>query len=238
MSLQGSLKDMAVADLIQHNCQDHKTAEMLIENAGQEATLFFKDGQVVHASLNGQNGEEVVFQILTWNDGTFILETGSEAPLETITRSWSSLLLEGARRLDEGQLEQTKITEASKMTQKLDDILKELSGEISGYISSAVVGMDGLNLADHSKSAKSNPETIGAQMALLVRLVDTSTGKMGAGTVEDNLLTTDNAHILLRFLPGKNYFLGVTIDRKAGNLGNLRLMSKLYTDRIAKAMPR
>ena len=124
------------------------------------------------------------------------------------------------------------------MAQKLNDILKELSGEVSGYLASVVVGMDGLSVADHTKSAKSNPETISAQMALLFKLVDTSTGKMNAGAVEDNLLTTDSAHILMRFLPSKDYFLGVAVDRKAGNLGNLRLMSKLFTDRIAKAMPR
>lgn len=124
------------------------------------------------------------------------------------------------------------------MAQKLNDILKELSEEISGYYASTVVGMDGLSLADHSKSAKSNAETTSAQLALLFKLVDTSAGKMNAGTVEDNLLTTDNAYVLMRFLPGKSYFLGVAIDRKAGNLGNLRLMSKIYTDRIARAMPR
>lgn len=238
MSMQGNLKDMAVADLIQHNCQDNKTAKMLIRNAGQEAALFFKEGQIVHAALNGHEGEEVVFQILTWNEGTFILETGNEAPTKTITRSWSSLLLEGARRLDEGQLGQTKVTEVSQMAQKLNDILKELSGEVSGYLASAVVGMDGLSVADHTKSAKSNPETISAQLALLFKLVDTSTMKMNAGAVEDNLLTTDSAHVLMRFLPSKDYFLGVAIDRKSGNLGNLRLMSKLYADRIAKAMPK
>ncbi len=238
MSMQGNLKDMAVADLIQHNCQDYKTAKMLIRNAGQEAVLFIKEGQVVHAALNGYEGEEVVFQILAWNEGAFILETGIEAPTKTITRSWSSLLMEGARRLDEGQLEQTKVTEASQMAQKLNDVLRELSGEVSGYLASAVVGMDGLSVADHTKSAKSNPETISAQLALLFKLVDTSAVKMNAGTVEDNLLTTDSAHVLTRFLPGKDYFLGVAIDRKAGNLGNLRLMSKLYADRIAKAMPK
>ncbi len=124
------------------------------------------------------------------------------------------------------------------MAQKLNDVLRELSGEVSGYLASAVVGMDGLSVADHTKSAKSNPETISAQLALLFKLVDTSAVKMNAGTVEDNLLTTDSAHVLTRFLPGKDYFLGVAIDRKAGNLGNLRLMSKLYADRIAKAMPK
>ncbi len=238
MSMQGVLADMAVADLIQHNCQDRKTARAIIRNSDQEAAVFFRDGQVVHASLDGQQGEEVIFQLLAWKDGSFILETGIEAPAETVTRNWSGLLLEGARRLDEGELEQSEIMEVSQMAPKLNDILKELSGEVAGYLSSAVVGMDGLAIADHTKSVKSNPEATSAQLALLFKLVDTSTGKMNAGTVEDTLLTTDNAHVLMRFLPGKEYFLGVAIDRKGGNLGNLRLMSKLYADRVAKAMPK
>lgn len=238
MSMQGSLEDMSVADLIQHNCQDRKTAQILIRSNGQEALLFFKDGHVVHAALNGHEGEEVIFQILAWNEGVFNLETGIESPAETITRSWSSLLLEGTHRLDESQINQIQTTEVAQMAQKINDILKELSGEVSGYLASVVVGMDGLSVADHMKSAKTTAETISAQMALLFKLVDTSTGKMNAGAVEDNLLTTDSAHLLTRFLPGKAYFLGIAVDRKTGNLGNLRLMSKLYADRIAKAMPR
>ena len=31
MVMQGDLQHMAVADLIQHNCQDHKTAKLVIE---------------------------------------------------------------------------------------------------------------------------------------------------------------------------------------------------------------
>lgn len=238
MSMRGSLKDMAVADLIQHNCQDGKTAKIVIQDANEEAALFFKGGRLVHASLDEHQGEEVVFQILNWNEGTFVLEADVESPIETIERSWSSLLLEGARRLDENKLEQTHVMEVSLMAQKLNDILKELSGEVSGYLASVVVGMDGIGLADNAKSAKSNPEAISAQLALLFKLVDTSIAKMNAGIVEDNLLTTDNAFVLMRFLPNKDYFLGIAVDRKSGNLGNLRLMGKLYTERVAKAMPK
>jgi hypothetical protein len=41
----------------------------------------------------------------------------------------------------------------------------------------------------------------------------------------------------MRFLPGKEYYLSITTDRKTGNLGNLRLMSKMYTEQLSKAMP-
>jgi hypothetical protein len=42
----------------------------------------------------------------------------------------------------------------------------------------------------------------------------------------------------MRYLPGKQYYVGVIADKKTGNLGNLRLISKLYCGRLAKAMPK
>jgi len=237
MALQGNLKDMSVADIIQHNCQDRKTAQVVLHNGDQNAALYFKDGHVVHATSDGIEGEEIIFQILAWNEGTFNLESGIEAPSESITRSWTGLLMEGARLLDESELEQPEKMEVNPMAQKMDEVLKELSGEVAGYMASVVVGMDGLSIAEHTKTAKIHPETTSAQMAMLLKLVDTSTSKLGAGSLEDDLLTTENAHVLMCYLPKKEYFLGIAVDRKNGNLGNLRLMSKLYTDRIVKAMP-
>jgi len=74
-------------------------------------------------------------------------------------------------------------------------------------------------------------------MAMLLKLVSGSTDKLGAGNLEDNLTTTENAYILMRFLPGKQYFLGISTERKTANLGNMRLMSKMFVERLAKAMP-
>lgn len=50
MAMQGNLHVMTVADLIQHNCQDRKTARIVIEHNGDQGLLFFRDGAVVHAA--------------------------------------------------------------------------------------------------------------------------------------------------------------------------------------------
>lgn len=246
MGMQGNLKDMAVADLVQHNCQDRRTTALTIQHADQQVVLYFKDGNISHAVLDDVEGEEVVYRILGWEEGTFNLETGVEPPKVSVTRSWSGLLLEGARRLDESQevvkdreIRPTEMdqTEVTQMTQKLDDVLKELSGEVAGYVASAVVGMDGLSIAQHAKG-KVDPEAVSAQLTLLFKLVDTSVTKLGSGVLEDDLLTTQNSYLLMRYLPDKQYFLGMAVDRKTGNLGNMRLMSKMYVDRLNKVMPR
>lgn len=239
MGMQGNLRDMTVADLIQHNCQDRKVARLTIRHLGEEAQLFFKDGNILHATLGDIQGEEVIYRTLAWEEGTFILEPDLAPPATSIQRSWSGLLIAGAQRLDEDQIQvEQSFSEEPEVKQmaQLDDLLKQMSGEVNGFVATAVVGMDGLSVAQFVKG-KANPDAISAQMALLFKLVDTSITKLNAGSVEDNLVTTEAAYILMRYLPDKHYFLGIAADRKGGSLGNLRLMSKMYTDRVAKAMP-
>jgi predicted regulator of Ras-like GTPase activity (Roadblock/LC7/MglB family) len=258
--MKGNLHDMGIADLIQHNCQDRKTAQVSIQHDGRQAVLFFRDGEVVHAGLEDRVGEEVVYEILKWEDGTFETENSAPPPKTTIHTNWSGLLLEGARRLDEratpashsvpeeraspvSQSVPEERTEVHAMATSLESILKEMGGEITGFLAGVVAGMDGINLASHAKSTKVDTEAISAQMTMLFKLVDTSTAKLAEVQeqtieVEDNLLTTEGAYVLMRYLPGKQYYVGVIADRKGGNLGNLRLISKLYGDRLAKAMPK
>jgi predicted regulator of Ras-like GTPase activity (Roadblock/LC7/MglB family) len=307
MGIQGNLRDMALADLIQHTCQDRRTAQLQIRHAGAEANLFFKDGNLVHAQSGADTGEEVVYRILQWTDGGFTLETGVEPPTASIARGWSSLLLEGARRLDETSQDAPGVrtdpsTQAEvKPMANFEEILAELGNEVTGYLGSALIGTDGIPVATHPPLVKFDPrgprppgapggpplpgrpggpggpggpppgfgpggpggpppgfgpggpggpggpppgmpqevaEAIAAQMTMLLKLVETSTAKINVGDIEDNLTTTDFAYVLMRFLPGRKYFLGLTVDRHAGNLGNMRLISKMYANRIGQLLPR
>jgi predicted regulator of Ras-like GTPase activity (Roadblock/LC7/MglB family) len=121
--------------------------------------------------------------------------------------------------------------------ENLDDILKEIRTQVTGFIACALVDLDGLNIASNSISSDMNPETISAQMSVLLRLVKVSVEKMDVGAIEDNLTTTDDAYILMRFLPGQKYYLSIAAFKKTANLGNMRLFSKIYSERLAKAMP-
>jgi predicted regulator of Ras-like GTPase activity (Roadblock/LC7/MglB family) len=242
--MHGTLTDMALPDLIQHNCMEEKTARLILSRGNQTATIYFEKGELTHAEYGKWQGEEAIYQVIGWEDGDFDLEMGISSPKSTITLNWSGVLLEGVRRLDEQMLEPDSTwnlaneTGIEPMAQKIEDILKEMAGEITGHISSTVVGMDALNIAIYT-SEKVDTDLVSAQMTLLMKLVDTSIAKIDATALfQDNLLTTKNAYLLMYYLPNKQHFLGIIADRKTAILGNLRLMAKIYSERIAKAMPR
>lgn len=148
MGLQGSLRDMSVADIIQVNCQDKKTASATLSSNGREAIIYFKDGAVIHAISDQTIGEEVIYKVLSWDEGEFSLEVGAESPEVTIKRNWSGLLLEGAKRLDE--LSQTKPTETVIIEENTGDKGEKLKNTLNQFIKAipcvelaAIVGIDG-----------------------------------------------------------------------------------------------
>jgi len=242
--MQGKLSDMTAIDLIQHNCMEQKTVRLTINNIDQTAVVFFQGGNMTHAICGSIEGEEAIYQLISWEDGDFMLDAGITSPVNTITHNWSGILLEGARRLDEQNWEPDPDANQSielgiePMAIKIEGILKELGSEITGHIASTVVGMDALTIASYS-SEKVDIDSVSAQMTLLLKLVDTSVVKVdSSASLEDNLLTTNKAYLLMTFLPDKTHFLGIIADRKTAVLGNLRLMSNIYAERIAKVMPR
>ncbi len=103
--MKGSLADMTVADLLQVTCENRKQGMLTIKHANDQAQVYFTGGNIVHASLEGQEGKEVIFRILNWDKGTFNFKAGRKPDKITIALTWQALLLEGAKFLDEGAFE-------------------------------------------------------------------------------------------------------------------------------------
>lgn len=222
--MQGNLQHMAVADLIQHNCQDRKTAQLAIEHNGHQATIFFKEGAVVHATLDNHQGEEVIYQILGWQEGQFNLDMGIEPPTTTISRSWSGLLLEGARRLDEDKHTQTApLTQevnpmaVKKKSEQLADALTELlqgSADIEG---AAIVGTDGLVYSANVPQRALDENMVGATSAAILGLSKRSVNQLKRGTFSQTLIQGEDGNIVVAGLDDQTLFVGLTA--KNVNLG-------------------
>lgn len=148
MALQGNLRDMSVADMIQVNCQEKKLARATIRSNKQTAILFFRDGAVTHAVLDDLIGEEVIYAILNWDDGEFLIDPDIESDQVTIKRNWSGLLLEGAKRLDETQPDtglEIDFGESSGDQKQalISGLLQKFIDQAPAIDALAVVGMDG-----------------------------------------------------------------------------------------------
>jgi hypothetical protein len=105
MAVQGNLKDIGLSSLISVNCNEMNKAHLLVRRQDEQASIYFEDGNIVHASMNNLEGEDVLYKLLHWEDGDFTLEQGVAAPKQTVKKAWSGILLEGMRRIDEWDLD-------------------------------------------------------------------------------------------------------------------------------------
>ena len=152
--VRGDLRTLTLPSIVQINCTERNQARLRLKHGGQEGCIFFADGEIVHASLGAQVGDEVVYEILSWEDGDFELEMGVPSPQQSIVANWSGLLLEGIKRLDEkaaGFEQAVEEIEATGREGVKDKMIQELARALKGIESVAgvvITARDGVVL-DH-----------------------------------------------------------------------------------------
>jgi len=237
MAIRGDLHDMSVSDLIQHYCQEGRTAELILEQGNQKAALYFKDGNIRHARLGHENGEEVVYRLLTWRHGEFVFENGIEPPSVTIHRAWSGLLLEGARRMDEEKNQQSttqgdKSMATQKKSEQIAAVLSELLRESSDINGAAVVGVDGLVYSANVPSKDMDESMVGAVSAAVLGLSKRSAVQLKRGTFKQTLVQSDDGNIVVTPINDETLFVGLSAANV--NLGMAFAEVRNMTDRLKK----
>jgi predicted regulator of Ras-like GTPase activity (Roadblock/LC7/MglB family) len=200
MAVKGNLQDMGLIHIITINCNEQKKARLLIRNTGREAAVFFEDGKVVHANLDSQKGEDVIYEVLTWKEGEFELEQGVSPPLRTMSADWSTMLLEGLRRIDElkAGLEvawygvETGGTEHTKeaMTERMARGLQRIPGVEAVLICSRegeIIGQD----------THSDPVTGAALTAFVGRQAETLSAIVNAGLLKQIVLVGEKKNVMI-----------------------------------------
>ncbi len=124
MVMHGSIKDIGIADLIQHSCQlDGKSTRIILQSALSKAVLYCDNGNLVHAELDDMVGDSVVFKVLEWEEGEFSVNMHVESPGQSIFSNYTQLLFEGAIRTDEAKMRE----DLQKMTNSVDQLTENVT---------------------------------------------------------------------------------------------------------------
>lgn len=98
----GKLGSVSLNDIIQLLGMSKRTATLELTCGSEHGRVYFRDGQIVHASAGSYEGEESLFELLSWGDAEFAVEEGIVSlPKISITRSTDALLLSTMTALDE-----------------------------------------------------------------------------------------------------------------------------------------
>lgn len=106
--VMGTLKQMAVADIVQSLELGRKTARVELhpmtateESGPDKGMLGFTDGMCTYAEYGGELGDEAFYKLARFTEGFFRIRYGEGPPAQNITKQTQFLLLEAMRIMDE-----------------------------------------------------------------------------------------------------------------------------------------
>jgi CheY-like chemotaxis protein len=100
-AISGRLSEMNLMDWMQSLEQGRKTCALILRSNAELCTMYFRDGQVVHAVYGSEVGDQAVYKVLRWTDGEWEVDFSRTTTEQTTTQSTQGLMMEGLRLLDE-----------------------------------------------------------------------------------------------------------------------------------------
>ncbi len=205
MPLQGNLDEMSLANLIQVNCQEMRSARLTLTHKGQKGEVYFSDGQVVHANTGPLTGDDAIYELLRWDTGIFTLETDVRAPEKTLDTAWSDLLLEGMKRLADWQMVEQKAEGGAA-----PGVLEKLRA-LNGVTGAVVAACDGVVLAADVPGSDGERESA---VAVFVGLAAHQIGDtLTLGPFNQCVVTLKNKRVLVLEQPDR--YIGLWLEENA-----------------------
>jgi len=204
MPLQGNLQEMSLANLIQVNCQEMRSAQLTLQHADQSGEVYFSDGQVVHAVFGTLRGEEAMYELLTWDNGKFVLERDVPAPEKTIAVNWNVLLLEGMKRVAE-----RPVVHKEEKAMK-PDTLAQLRA-LDGVAGAVIAASDGIVLG--ADMPGSDGENEAAAAVFTGAAADQLGQALQLGTFGHGLVVLKNRRLLVLQQPDR--YIGLILSENA-----------------------
>lgn len=106
--LSGNLNFLNLAELLQLLGSNNSNGVLRITNkyAAEPGVVFFSKGNPVHALNDKRSGVEAIYSLFGWSEGEFSFSQEGYDGQTTIKKSRMEIILDGLRKLDDGEIEQ------------------------------------------------------------------------------------------------------------------------------------
>lgn len=125
-SLEGDLSNMQVPTLLQSISMSKMTGKLVLTDKGIQASIYFTDGNPVHAVTDESIGDPAIVEMITWEEGQFRFFPSEQTSEKTVKRRVDSMLMEGVTLLDQSKfLKEQGLTSQSYLFRKNPNLTEE-----------------------------------------------------------------------------------------------------------------
>ena len=251
-----AIEDMEFTDLLQFLSFSGRAVKVIVTNTiGEEGEIGLEGDKVLWVRTRSHVGEEAFYEIVQWEGGGFEMRPlrEEERVREGTVISLSYLLIEGARRKDEGIRPELKEGHAggekdggksatrrrqSTNRESLNTIFEELTAEIPDVLAAEIVNIEeGTPLVVSAGNSAFDPEIAAAYYSEMLKVNKKALAVLKKGKrLEEVLLTVDDFYLILRLLPDTRFAVCFALSKK-GNVGMARMEIKKFVKRFVEVLP-
>jgi Domain of unknown function (DUF4388) len=110
VALLGQLEEFHLQHIVALLQVERQTGELMLEQDGQRACLYFQDGAIVHAVAGKETGYEAALAPFLWTSGKFHFEAYEPEVEPTITASNAAIVAAGRRLAVEAEEVRRSVT--------------------------------------------------------------------------------------------------------------------------------
>lgn len=181
MTLQGTLTDLGIVDLVQFPHAGRKTGELIVVSAEHHARLYYRGGRLVHAVMDDYQGQDVLVELFGLEEGEFEFRQDIQADEVSIEGDLHLAVMQALKIRDERKLEQERREAAQQgdpadgaqgdtMDQRLTAILDDFFSQNDYARYACVIDVDGQPMAQALGAGDTEHiEALRASIAALAR---------------------------------------------------------------------
>jgi CheY-like chemotaxis protein len=124
----GNAIEVELFDYVQMIALSGRDKLVEVTTPSGKGLIWFEHGDIVHVEYDQYRGEMAFYKLLGVNRGTFKEVFNREPPMQTVVRSSTHLLMEAARRSDEGILDHDPEPEEHDDETSFGSVADELAG--------------------------------------------------------------------------------------------------------------
>jgi CheY-like chemotaxis protein len=115
------------------------------------------------------------------------------------------------------------------------ELLKKMAAELHGAMMISLMDLDGMMIAEHNP-AQIPSDVFAAKFAMVIGIIErTLTEFEGVGELKEAIFQASDAWIICR-LVAPAFYLGFVVNQES-TLGNIRLVSSKYIDKVCQLLP-
>jgi CheY-like chemotaxis protein len=223
---RGNIHGLSLVDLLQMFHYARRSLAIIVDGWAP-GHVFLEDGRIVHASYRELTGEPALRAILAMPAGSLRTMVLPDTTPHSITRDFSTLLLDALRELDEappapGGSGEWRLDDFEELPpQRFFDSLRMLDG----YTAACLVDAEsGVVLGGDTQQPGFDLHAAAAGYAELYRRERATIAALELDDrIEDVLITlAGQYHVLHAVVVRPTLFMYIVLDRRAGNLGLAR----------------